>query len=72
MVEPVHGFSDTSDEEFVAQVEALMDLPLEQRLQGLAAAEEALRERLGSANVTVAATPSDGERSGAEDTAHSE
>ena len=72
MVEPLHGFSDTSDEEFVAQVEALMDLPLEERLQGLAAAEEALRERLGSANANVAPTRSDREPFGAEDTAHSE
>lgn len=54
MNEQLHGFSDASDEEFVAQVEALMELPLEQRLEGLAAAEQALRERLGSANSSVA------------------
>ena len=44
---PLQGFSDATDDEFRAQVEALMELPLEQRLEGLAAAEAALRQRLG-------------------------
>jgi len=72
MVEPLHGFSDASDAEFVAQVEALMDLPLEQRLQGLAAAEAALRERLGSANAGVTPDSFGADPSGTEGTVHSE
>ena len=43
----LEGFSGANDEEFVAQVEALMELPLDQRLVGLAEAEQALRMRLG-------------------------
>lgn len=71
MAEPLHGLSDASDAEFVAQVEALMDLPLEQRLQGLAAAEVALRERLGSANTGVW-PPAESDPPGFEGTAQSE
>ena len=52
MSEGLQGFSDHTDEEFRAQVEALMELPLDQRLQGLAAAEAALRQRLGSSEQT--------------------
>ena len=51
----IHGFSEASDDEFVAQVEALMALPIQERLAGLAAAEGALRERLGRAETSGAA-----------------
>lgn len=44
----LEGFTAATDEEFAAQVEKLMELPLDQRLSGLAEAEQALRERLGS------------------------
>ena len=44
----LEGFTAATDDEFAAQVEQLMELPLEQRLAGLADAEQALRDRLGS------------------------
>ena len=44
----LEGFTQATDDEFAAQVEQLMELPLEQRLAGLADAEQALRDRLGS------------------------
>ena len=37
-----------SDEEFAAQIEAIGEVPLEQRAEALAKAEEALRELLDS------------------------
>ena len=46
------GLSGASDDEYLAQVEGLMELPLDQRLEGLAAAEAALRQRLGSSEQT--------------------
>lgn len=49
MSSQIQGFSGASDDEFATQVEALMELPLHERLAGLAAAEEALRARLGRA-----------------------
>ena len=42
------GFSSPTDDEFAAQVEKLMELPLDERLSALADAEQALRNRLGS------------------------
>ena len=48
MTAELKGFSGDSDEEFLAQVDALLELPLDPRLEGLAAAEAALRKRLGS------------------------
>lgn len=55
MSEALQGFSDHTDEEFRAQVEALKELPLDQRLEALATAEAALRRRLGSSSEQTSA-----------------
>ena len=60
VTEPLLGM-ESGDEKFIAQVEALMELPLDQRLAGLAEAERALRERLGRAEPPESEPPSSAE-----------
>lgn len=57
MSDALQGFSGVSDEEFDRQVQALLELPLDQRIAGLAAAETALRQRLGRSETAADGPP---------------